>query len=408
MDSPLQKELFDAPDTCEWQAVQSAAGGELRYKVDGRNLILVDFDGDILKVTKQSQDRYFARLPDGTERRIRGFRNFVELIVAAREARRAIDNRKQAQALEEQAVGRVLTIAETAFEQQDRESRPRSRNKLAKARQLSDQKRYINPFKDRSTFFNRVPVWLESKPDPSPLEKLVYGRLTFPTRIQKNESGEKICGFCDGWNESTGAIFGIELTLLAKALGAGRTATSTAFESLGNRNLIEIGNWRKRGLSKTVRFLQHPWQGQSCTLSVQLAGSEDARLLDNGSPLSDGSCPVSGELSLALKKERTQERLIDYSSQKAGPVIGEKELLDQVRAIVGDKEMRGHGGGWRMRIRRCKRAVEFAIEDWKLRTPDQQRLIKNRAAWLTDRHARALVEIDNANKSKKNSSSTPA
>lgn len=49
-----------------------------------------------------------------------------------------------------------------------------------------------------------------------------------------------------------------------------------------------------------------------------------------------------------------------------------------------------------MRIRHRRKAVYFAIEDWKNQSPDQQRSIRNRAAWLTDRHARALVEIDNA------------
>lgn len=35
----------------------------------------------------------------------------------------------------------------------------------------------------------------------------------------------------------------------------------------------------------------------------------------------------------------------------------------------------------------------YAIEDWKVRTPGQRRAIKNVAAWLTDRHSRALDEL---------------
>ena len=72
---------------------------------------------------------------------------------------------------------------------------------------------------------------------------------------------------------------------------------------------------------------------------------------------------------------------------------GEQELLDQLAEILPAREMSNNGGMWRQRIRHNKRAVAYAIEDWKLRTPDQRRAIRNVAAWLTDRHARALVEL---------------
>jgi acyl-CoA reductase-like NAD-dependent aldehyde dehydrogenase len=58
-----------------------------------------------------------------------------------------------------------------------------------------------------------------------------------------------------------------------------------------------------------------------------------------------------------------------------------------------------NGGMWRTRIRHCK-AVQFALEDWKLRTFEQRTAIVNRAAWLTDRQVRALVEINEAKKQK--------
>lgn len=71
----------------------------------------------------------------------------------------------------------------------------------------------------------------------------------------------------------------------------------------------------------------------------------------------------------------------------------ETELLGSLAEILPPREMHQNGGMWRQRIRHNSRAVAYAIEDWKLRTPDQRRAIKNAAAWLTDRHARALVEL---------------
>lgn len=71
----------------------------------------------------------------------------------------------------------------------------------------------------------------------------------------------------------------------------------------------------------------------------------------------------------------------------------EDEILDQLAAILPRSEMLRNGGLWRQHIRHNSRAVRYAIEDWKLRTPEQRRAIKNVAAWLTDRHARALVEL---------------
>jgi hypothetical protein len=71
----------------------------------------------------------------------------------------------------------------------------------------------------------------------------------------------------------------------------------------------------------------------------------------------------------------------------------EEDLIETLRGIVGEREIRTNGGLWRYYFRECRSAILYAIEDWKLRTPDQQRLIKNRSAWLTDRYKRARNEI---------------
>ena len=69
------------------------------------------------------------------------------------------------------------------------------------------------------------------------------------------------------------------------------------------------------------------------------------------------------------------------------------ELMEELRAILPKREMDQLAVLWAKRIRHCSKAVAFAIEDYKVRTPDQRRKIRNVGAWLTDRHARALVEV---------------
>jgi beta-mannanase len=59
--------------------------------------------------------------------------------------------------------------------------------------------------------------------------------------------------------------------------------------------------------------------------------------------------------------------------------------------------MKKNGGMWRKRIRHGQAerlALRHTIEDFKLLTPDQRRLIRKRAAWFTDRYRRNLVKIN--------------
>jgi hypothetical protein len=68
--------------------------------------------------------------------------------------------------------------------------------------------------------------------------------------------------------------------------------------------------------------------------------------------------------------------------------------------MLGDREMESNGGMWRMRMRSGKdyrKALRNALEDFQVKTPDQQGKIHNRGAWLTDRFQRCLAEIENAN-----------
>jgi hypothetical protein len=79
----------------------------------------------------------------------------------------------------------------------------------------------------------------------------------------------------------------------------------------------------------------------------------------------------------------------------------EEDLLESVQQIVGAKEFELNGRLWHFYFRQSLRALAYAVEDWKLRTPDQQRTIKNRPAWLTDRYKRALAELNAGKKLRK-------
>lgn len=72
----------------------------------------------------------------------------------------------------------------------------------------------------------------------------------------------------------------------------------------------------------------------------------------------------------------------------------EEDFLSGLATIVGDFEIKSKGGLWRFLFRQNRRAMAYAIEDWRIRTPDQQREIKNRPAWLIDRFKRAHCALE--------------
>ena len=125
--------------------------------------------------------------------------------------------------------------------------------------------------------------------------------------------------------------------------------------------------FRPPGFSEAVRR----------SLGNNLDENSDRSVNSNGSR-------VFPSLIARQSASRTSTRVHDTR-----PASCEEDLLDSIRSIVGDTEWQRNGGLWRLRERENPRALYHAIEDWKLRTPDQQRAIKNRGAWLTDRFQRA-------------------
>jgi hypothetical protein len=108
----IQEELFGPRDTSGWQ-IQRVGEKWFRYLPDPNDgSLVIDFDGTgktVLKVTKQSQDRYQTRLPpdeensDGKLIRSGPWSNFSDLFIALREEWLKRARRKQAEAQQEQA-----------------------------------------------------------------------------------------------------------------------------------------------------------------------------------------------------------------------------------------------------------------------------------------------------------------
>jgi hypothetical protein len=110
------------------------------------------------------------------------------------------------------------------------------------------------------------------------------------------------------------------------------------------------------------------------------------------------SPPKRARLEAAPRLEQDKKAINRLEEKRTinRAVVGEEELIASLGEILPPSEMLKNGGGWRSWIRECKRAVQHAIEDWKVRTPEQRGAVKNRAAWLSDRYQRARAEIEQA------------
>lgn|GEM_PF-5951025 len=77
------------------------------------------------------------------------------------------------------------------------------------------------------------------------------------------------------------------------------------------------------------------------------------------------------------------------ATPRASGRAGERELLDELAAVLGTEAMKTHGGYWRLRIRENRRAVVEALADLRLRLLDRhQPPVRNRGGWLRDRYRR--------------------
>lgn len=106
--------------------------------------------------------------------------------------------------------------------------------------------------------------------------------------------------------------------------------------------------------------------------------------------------PTDHPIENSSLNKRDRQRSADRSETVASC---EEDLIRSLQEILGEREWLLNANDWRDRILQFRHAILYAIEDWKLRTPEQRRAIKNRGAWVTDRYKRAGGQITKTRKS---------
>jgi hypothetical protein len=76
----------------------------------------------------------------------------------------------------------------------------------------------------------------------------------------------------------------------------------------------------------------------------------------------------------------------------------EEDLIESVRAIVGEMEFHLNAQLWRSYFATSPDALRYAVSKWNGLTPIQQRSIKHPPAWLTHRYKCARDEIARSQK----------
>ena len=77
-------------------------------------------------------------------------------------------------------------------------------------------------------------------------------------------------------------------------------------------------------------------------------------------------------------------------------VFDGSDWLGTLEEILGEREWKQCAAMWRMRARSGEegaKALRNAIEDFCAMTPNQRSVIKNRAAWMTDRYERGFEKL---------------
>ena len=95
-------------------------------------------------------------------------------------------------------------------------------------------------------------------------------------------------------------------------------------------------------------------------------------------------------LRLSTESDLTADRPAEPESTVASC---EEDLIRSIQKIIGQRDWILNEKTYRSYLAESRRAIAYGIEDWKVRTPDQRRKIRNKGAWLIDRFKRALNSI---------------
>ena len=195
---------------------------------------------------------------------------------------------------------------------------------------------------------------------------------------------------------------------LAKLAAVDPADVKHFLRSLCNRALIHpTGSILKSGI-REYELLTHPW-----FVDPLLTQGEETR--EGWGKETRGGGEETHKREGTVPPLKTNKTITDKTTNKSSVLApdGEQELLDQIRQICGEKEVRNSGGQWINLIRKGSdslRGVRAAIEDWKLVRPDLKGGIKkSRGAWLRDRYNRFMDQVRCSNESwRKDKAKDPA
>jgi len=378
-----QSELFENIDpptpAPAHKLFRGANGVELPYwEEDGGKIVRVALsDKLILPVTHQKGGHIYANDPGGWGRIER--KNKISFLSAAAQIRRAIEiNNSVQDSLKEQ--DKLLHAALETYSQ----SSPAAiggRNREARA-EFSHREfgPVITSFEGIEEYPLGTPSWLARRKELEWSRKSLYGQL------------RRWFGVKDRTPDCTLVVSN---TAVGEQIGLGREAVGDGLRELELLRLIHV-----EGPPKGVRYVffhVHPWMQNPDAVPtwVSLAQVGEPACANSGRPLAATSPITCGDSS---HKETSKDD--DQNKKRVLAPNGERELLAQIREILGATEMQKHGGMWRERIRHgaaYRLALSNTIEDYNVRTPEQRAAIRNRSAWFTDRFMRNLVRITGAN-----------
>jgi hypothetical protein len=167
------------------------------------------------------------------------------------------------------------------------------------------------------------------------------------------------------------------------------------------RKLAERGYFKRvgtvEGTRGVVRYaLQRPSSEMSTTGDLKSPVEQDTD--DSRSPVAATLGRITDDLK-SPKADRTSRSDSSRASNRVLAPDGELRLLDEIRSVVGDDEMKKNAAMWRKRMQNTQReikALRYTVEKYRAKTPHQKSLIRNRGAWFTDQYFRHLTEIDKA------------
>ena len=339
MRAAAQIELFTAVATPldeGWKIFRAKGGTEVRYLSINDQTIKIDIGAGALPVTRHCQDRWYTQIPGYgpvQERKWKTFMGKVAMakLVAQEAAKREEAEAREAAAMADAAAARqsereavAKLVASTLAPSKD----ARREKRRGRAPLVNGERKYFNPFQVdwRSTKeFFQMPNWVSQSP-LTPIQQIVYSRLLFPL------AGAE--GFCSRFDKSSGVLFGLNASALAKHLGrespdyVERVVRSLAREC----ECIEL--YGSQGQTKDVRFIVTGWMSPAWIALCDQASAKTAEASPSTSAKTAEAPPLT---SAHLAEVPSVQRKSENEAEEKAPATTFEEWVrvEALRAYAG-------------------------------------------------------------------------